>query len=509
MQKHVPFFIFLLVLSMATHAADNWDTPENAKRAAHCQDNDGSPTCNTFNEELRGYSAPTGAPASCAASGAPSGNAQQALEAKYRECGGSEVPEYDKAKVCCTSSGAEGCLNTLPEQNEGRKSYAQAQRASNDARSVSGGDEAACRTTENVSSDLSKASGAIAGACHARKMKFIQACKKRVEQTQEYACAPAGARTAAASVLNGLSQGLNPATAEQNRANALTAMNGGRNCGQASRGAVGAGSSQPGGGSSPGGRSAGNGSGSGSGSGSGQREGGSQTRTQSAGGGMNMGQMLPLAMMAMQMMNQQGQQNQNQQTPTNPSLDKVDCSVNANLAGCPPPGAAANDSWNPKVASIDGAANNAAGGNFNPADENSMTPASTDPAGEPKQATPVTVGAVPNGGGGMPGGGGGGAASLGGGGGGGGGGMNSKAVTDIMHGMGGGGGGMSAMAANMNMKNGEGGGGYTYGQGGYGQHDETGLDLSSFCPVESRIPLVRSRGLLRADRETFKYRAKK
>jgi hypothetical protein len=253
----------------------------------------------------------------------------------------------------------------------------------------------------------------------------------------------------------------------------------------------GIGTSSPGGGTSPGGSTQ-------------ATKDAKPSSTGSGGSGLNMGQLLPLAMMAMQMMNQQPQQ-QPQQPPVNPALDQVDCSVNPNLAGCPT-AAAGSDSWNAKTASAEASGDSPAGGNFNPADENSMMPASTEPGAETKAGTPPTVGAIPNGGGGMPGGGGGGAASLGGGGGGGGG-VAGKNLTDVLHGIGAGGGGMSAMNANMNMKNGESGGGYTYGQGGYGNTD-AGLDLSQFLPGGKQDPTRKVAGIAAGGPGNFQIQSK-
>lgn len=230
--------------------------------------------------------------------------------------------------------------------------------------------------------------------------------------------------------------------------------------------------------------------------------------SKSSSSAMNPAMLMGLAQMAMGMMNQP-QTPAAQPQAVNPALDKVDCTVNPNLAGCPGT-AAATDSWNKTTAAVADAGTAATGGGFNPADDSAMAPAATDASGEPKAAgTPPTVGGVPNGGGGMPGGGGGGAASLGGGAGPGGGAAGGS-KTDVLHGMSSGGGGMGAMAAGMNMKNGESGGGYTYGQGSnYGAGgDEAGLDLSQFLPGGKQDPTRKLAGIAGGGPGNFQIQSK-
>lgn len=239
----------------------------------------------------------------------------------------------------------------------------------------------------------------------------------------------------------------------------------------------------------------GGGSGSGGGGGGDSTGGGSGAKPQSTGGG-GMGalaSMLPALMSALGQQQQPQQQPQQmaQQNPYQPQLDKVDCSVNPALAGCPLPGQATPESWNKGVASAAEPKDApTSSGDFNVADTNDMKTASADtPAGEGIQSEPMKVAGVPNGGGGMPGGaGGGGAASLGGGGAAAGGGYAPASTkTDILNGERSGG-GYAQMAAGMGMKNGEGGGGYTYGGGGYGHGADDNIDLSQFLPGGKRDP---------------------
>lgn len=174
------------------------------------------------------------------------------------------------------------------------------------------------------------------------------------------------------------------------------------------------------------------------------------------------------------------------QKPEGPMLDRVDCSVNPNLAGCLQ-GKGLTESWNEKTGLAEASVNPAEQGAFDlPDPSGSFDPQSTVPTGAP--SSPPTVGAVPNGGGGIPGGGGGGPASLGGGvGSGSGAQLGSK--TDVLHGVGSAAsGGYSQTNAGINVKSGE-NGGYSYGSG---VGADSGMNLGDFLPGGRQDPSKRA-----------------